>query len=122
MQTFHSLHRQSYGHSDPTAPVEVVNIKCRAAGRVPKPRRALLADGDSDPSGALIGQRRVFFKGNGWLECPHYDRVKLLRDNVIGGPAMICQFDSSVTILPGHVVTVGSVGELIIDTMSRDIL
>ena len=35
---------------------------------------------------------------------------------------MICQFDSSVTILPGHVATVGSVGELIIDTMSRDIL
>ena len=29
---------------------------------------------------------------------------------------MVCQFDSSVTILPGHAATVGSVGELIIDT------
>ena len=121
LAAFHSLHSQSYGHSDPTAPVEVVNVKCRAAGRVPKPRRALLPAGGLDPSDAFIGRRRVFFKGSGWLECPHYDRVKLLRDNVIGGPAMICQFDSSVTILPGHVATVGSVGELIIDTMSRDI-
>ena len=117
LAAFHKLHRQSYGHSDPSAPVEVVNVKCRAAGRVPKPQRALLPAGGPDPSDAFIGRRRVFFKGYGWLECPHYDRVKLLRDNVIRGPAMICQFDSSVTILPGHVSTVGSMGELIIDTM-----
>ena len=117
LAAFHKLHRQSYGHSDPSAPVEVVNVKCRAAGRVPKPQRALLPAGGPDPSDAFIGRRRVFFKGYGWLECPHYDRVKLLRDNVIRGPAMICQFDSSVTILPGHVATVGSMGELIIDTM-----
>ena len=117
LAAFHKLHLQSYGHSDPSAPVEVVNVKCRAAGRVPKPQRALLPAGGPDPSDAFIGRRRVFFKGYGWLECPHYDRVKLLRDNVIRGPAMICQFDSSVTILPGHVATVGSMGELIIDTM-----
>ena len=116
LETFHSLHEQNYGHSDPTAPVEVVNVKCRAYGRVPKPRRALLPPGGPDPSDAFIGERRVFFKGSGWLECPHYDRVKLMRDNVIRGPAMVCQFDSSVTILPGHAATVGSMGEIIIDT------
>jgi N-methylhydantoinase A len=116
LKAFHDMHLQSYGHSDPDAPVEVVNVKCRAAGLVPKPRRALLPSGGADPSDAFIGRRRVFFKGSGWLECPHYDRVKLLRGNVIRGPAMVCQFDSSVTILPGHVATAGSMGELVIDT------
>ena len=50
LAAFHKLHRQSYGHSDPSAPVEVVNVKCRAAGRVPKPQRALLPAGGPDPS------------------------------------------------------------------------
>ncbi len=121
LKSFHSLHDQSYGHSDPAAPVEVVNVKCRASGLVPKPQRALLSTGGPNPSDAFIGNRRVFFKGSGWLECPHYDRVKLLRDNVIRGPAMVCQFDSSVTILPGHVATVGSLGELVIDTGQGEI-
>ena len=116
LRTFHDMHLQSYGHSDPNAPVEVVNVKCRAAGLVPKPQRALLPSGSPDASDDFIGRRRVFFKGSGWLECPHYDRVKLLRDNLIRGPAMVCQFDSSVTILPGHVATVGPMGELVIDT------
>ena len=116
LAAFHRLHDRSYGHSDPDAPVEVVNVKCRASGLVPKPRRALLPAGGTNPSDAFIARRRVFFKGSGWLECPHYDRVKLLRDNVIRGPAMVCQFDSSVTILPGHTATVGSMGEIVIDT------
>ena len=120
LSAFHSLHDRSYGHSDPNAPVEVVNVKCRAAGLVPKPKRALLPAGGPDPSDAFIGRRRVFFKGSGWLECPHYDRVKLLRNNQIHGPAMICQFDSSVPILPGHTAAVGSMGELIIHTAEGD--
>ncbi len=122
LDTFHKLHLQSYGHSDSDAPVEVVNVKCRASGLVPKPQRALLPTGDRDPSGAFIGHRRVFFKGSGWLECPHYDRVKLLEGNIISGPAMVCQFDSSVTILPGHQSSVGSMGELVIDTGKGEVI
>ena len=122
LEVFHKLHLQSYGHSDPNAPVEVVNVKCRASGLVPKPQRALLATGGPDPSDAFIGRRRVFFKGSGWLECPHYDRVKLLQKNIIRGPAMVCQFDSSVTILPGHMATVGSMGELVIDTGKGEVI
>ena len=121
LAAFHRLHQQSYGHFDPGAPVEVVNVKCRAAGRIPKPRPAFLSSGGVDPIDAFIGRRKVFFKGNSdWLDCPHYDRVKLLCNNVIEGPAMVCEFDSSVPILPGHRAVVGSMGELIIDTGKGD--
>ena len=121
LAAFHRLHQQSYGHFDPGAPVEIVNVKCRAAGRIPKPRPALLPSGGADPIDAFIGRRKVFFKGNNdWLDCPHYDRVKLLCNNVIEGPAMVCEFDSSVPILPGHEAVVGSMGELIIDTGKGD--
>ncbi len=120
VDAFHRLHNQAYGHFDPRAPVEVVNVKCRAFGRIPKPRPALLPQGGADPQDAFIGLRRVFFKGAGWLDCPHYNRVKLLCDNVIRGPAMVCEAHSSVTILPGHEAAVGSIGELIIDTRKGD--
>jgi len=114
---FHRLHQQSYGHFDAEAPVEVVNVKARGIGRIPKPQPALLPSGGADPKDAMIGRRRVFFKTyNDWLECPHYDRVKLLRNNIIKGPAMVCEFDSSVTILPDHKAVVGSMGELVIET------
>jgi N-methylhydantoinase A len=114
---FHRVHHQSYGHSDPEAPVEVVNVKARGLGRIPKPKAALVPQGGVDPSVAFVGRRKVFFKSaKGWLDCPHYDRVKLLAGNLIEGPAMVCEFDSSVVVLPGHKATVGSLGELIIET------
>jgi len=114
---FHRAHERNYGHADPRAAVEVVNVKARGIGRVPKPEPAMIAEGGKDPSRALLGNRKVFFKqAQGWLECPHYDRARLLRNNVIVGPAMICQYDSSVVVLPGHKASVGSLGELIIET------
>jgi N-methylhydantoinase A len=112
---FHSIHERTYGHSDSNAIVEIVNVKARGFGLIPKPRPAYLSSGNGDLTGALVGRRPVFFKQtNGWLDCPHYDRVKLFQGDEIQGPAMICQFDSSVVVLPGKKVLVGSLGELLI--------
>ena len=113
--TFHSIHERNYGHSDSNAVVEIVNVKARGFGIIPKPRSADLPFGTGDLTGALVGKRSVFFKqSNGWLECPHYDRVRLFQGDEIQGPAMICEFDSSVVVLPGQKATVGSLGELLI--------
>lgn len=117
LEIFHSRHNQSYGHFDRGACVEVVNVKARAIGRIPKPSPVTLASGDVNPNRAFIGYRKVFFKEyDHWKECPHYDRIKLLENNRIHGPAIVSEFDSSTVILPGHTAIVGSLGELIVDT------
>ena len=115
VQTFHELHNRNYGHSDENAPVEVVNVKARGTGRVPKLELKEAAPGSNDPVEAGIGTRRVFFKGTGWVDCPDYDRVKLLAGNRINGPAMINEFDSSIAILPGYWGTVNRFGDLVIE-------
>jgi N-methylhydantoinase A len=115
VSSFHKLHDRSYGQSNESAPVEVVNVKARGSGALPKPELRVLLRGSDDSSHALTGTRRVFFKETGWTDCPDYDRDALLAGNVIAGPAIVHEFDSSVVVLPGHRATVDEYGDIVID-------
>ena len=116
VSSFHKLHDRSYGQSNENAPVEVVNVKARGSGVLPKPRLRRLSQGTADSSHALTGARRVFFRETGWTDCPDYDRDALLAGNVIEGPAIVHEFDSSIVVLPGHRATVDEYGDVVIET------
>ena len=116
VSSFHKLHDRNYGQSNESAPVEVVNVKARGSGTLPKPELRPLSKGSADSSHALTGTRRVFFRETGWTDCPDYDRDVLLAGNVITGPAIVHEFDSSIVILPGHGATVDDYGDIVIDT------
>ena len=115
LQNFHDMHQRNYGQSNEDSPIEVVNIKARGTGRLPRPQLKELPGGSADASQANIGSRRVFFKEMGWVDCPIYDRDKLLADNQIDGPAMINEFDSSIALLPGHRATIDRFGDIVVD-------
>ena len=119
LRTFHSLHQRNYGQSNQDAPVEVVNIKARGTGRLPRPQLKELPEGSTDASQANVGSRRVFFKGLGWVDCPGFDRDKLLAGNRIDGPAMINEFDSSIALLPGHRATIDRFGDIVVDASGK---
>ena len=116
LRSFHEVHDRTYGHSDAQAPVEVVAVKARGVGHIRKPDLKELPKGSADASPAFIGTRKVFFKEKGWLDCPNYDREKLLAGNVVKGPAVVNEFDSSIVLLPGHQGEVGKFGDLLVDT------
>ena len=115
--TFHESHQRTYGHSDDKDPAEIVNFKVRGVGRVVKPRFRGLPAGSADAGQAYTGSRQVFFRQTGWVECPTYDRSKLVANNRIDGPAVINEFDSTVLLLPDRTVMVNEFGDLI---MTRD--
>ena len=115
VDSFHKLHDRSYGQSNESAPVEVVNVKARGSGALPKPELRALSQGTADSSHALTGTRRVFFRETGWTDCPDYDRDALLAGNAIPGPAIVHEFDSSIVVLPGHRATVGPYGDIVIE-------
>ena len=117
LRTFHEAHQRTYGHSDERDPAEIVNFKVRGVGRVVKPRFRGVPEGSADAGQAHTGIRQVFFRQTGWVECPNYDRSKLVANNRIDGPAVINAFDSTVLLLPGYTVLVNSFGDLI---MTRD--
>lgn len=64
-------------------------------------------------AGARLADTRVFAEGE-WHEALILDRARLKPGNRIDGPAIITEMDSTTLVLPGHVATVDSVGNLVI--------
>ncbi|MEJ2556724.1 MAG: hydantoinase/oxoprolinase family protein [Anaerolineae bacterium] len=91
---FHSVHHQVYGHSEPSAPVEVVNVRLRAVGAITAPPLPQAEAGLADPSQALSDRRPVVLDGD-VAEVPFYLGERLRPGHVIPGPAIIAQKDTT---------------------------
>jgi N-methylhydantoinase A len=77
---------------------------------------ARLPEGDADPSRALTGTRTVWFEGP--RETPVFARDRLLAGNLVQGPAVVAQMDSTTLVAPGWRARVDGMGNLIIKSQS----
>ena len=112
-EDFHAMHERAYGYAAPEDPVELVNVRLAAIGVTPKPRRAALAEGGPSAAPALKGRRDVWFAETaGFRPTQVLDRGKLLRGNVIDGPAIVEEPDASTLVHPGWMATVDAHGNL----------
>jgi N-methylhydantoinase A len=104
-ETFHQRHRQTYGHDNLAEPIQVVNLRLSAIGRMADP--SLNAEGTDagDLNDARRGNRDVWFEKVGRVDCPIYDRDRLPHDVAVDGPAIIEAADTTVVVPPGwHIV------------------
>ena len=110
---FHALHRQRYGFSDATRPVEMVNLRLRmtAAGEAYAPQRMEPATGDG--RAALYAERAVYFEGR-FMPTRFYRRDGLRAGDEVRGPAMITEYTSATVLPPGAVLRVDAWGNLTI--------
>ena len=70
-------------------------------GSVPRIKLRPVDIGDEDPSYALSGERRVFFSDyNGFRPTPIYDGSSLQPGNVIVGPAVVEETNTTVVVFP----------------------
>ncbi len=113
--TFHTVHRRTYGHAMDGDPVEVVNYRVSAVEAGPEPKWAVHVRGNSSPS---KGRRDVFF-GDGHLHTSIYERRWLEPGAEIDGPAVIEQVGSTTLLYPYQGARVDEYGNLII-TLSGD--
>ena len=108
---FHDAHETRYGHATPGAPVEFVNLRLGALGRLDREITSFTpADQTGDP---VREQREVVFDGT-----PQQTDI-LTRDLMpIGaqfdGPLVIEEDSATTVIPPGYVAQVDSLGNLII--------
>ena len=117
---FHAMHERAYGYAAPDDPVELVNVRLAAVGVTPKPRRAPLPEGGSSNAPALKGRRDVWFaEAGGVRPTLVLDRGKLLRGNVIDGPAIIEEPDASTLVHPGWTATVDERANLVLRPSPR---
>jgi N-methylhydantoinase A len=118
-ERFHTAHEKRFGYHSPSSPLEIVNIRLKAAAgtrplqleQQPSP-----ADLDHpvpidpvDPSGI----KQVWFNG-----APHptalYQRAGLTPGQQISGPAIIFQYDTTTVIPPSWHAQVDSFANLVI--------
>ena len=110
---FHLSHERAYGFAQDGEPMELVSVRVRAVGRLEKPRLPELPRGEAP--GAPSGERQVMFEGAEWSTAAIYRRDALVRDQLVAGPAVIEQMDSTVPISPGDRARVDAWGNLIIE-------
>ena len=86
----------------PDDPLQIVNCRLRAVGVVTKPNLPHVTEGDGDPSRALKNSRRAYFsESGGFTDTAVYDRVRLKPGDIIIGPAIMEEPDST-TICPPY--------------------
>ena len=112
---FHREHDRAYGYSASAEPVEFVNLRLSAIGKINKPQLRRLDADDSPLSAAQKVVRSVYFaECEGYVECPIYDRYRLSAGAVLEGPAIVEELDATTVIHPGYQTLIDGFGNLIL--------
>ena len=92
---------------------ELVAVRAAVSGPRPHVKATELTAGAEDPSAAVRTTTTVYVDGAS-TEATVYDRGLLLAGNVVQGPAIVTEMDSTTLVLPGHAATVHPSGCLLI--------
>ncbi len=112
---FHKVHDEVFGfHYEGEQDVELVNLRIQAVGEQHRPK--IEPDSDDRPKGKPKTNRRVFWKGAGWIECPIYERSELSPGQRITGPAVIEEYGSTVVVPDTWSLRSDAYGNLILTT------
>jgi N-methylhydantoinase A len=107
---FHRRHEELYTYSVPGEPVELVNLRLRAVGKVAKPPREALT---RKSGGGPVGRRKAWFTG-GMVDTPVWQRTDLAAGMNIDGPAIVQEMSSATIVPPGAVLEVDAFGNLLV--------
>ncbi|MDE0255732.1 MAG: hydantoinase/oxoprolinase family protein, partial [Rhodospirillaceae bacterium] len=110
---FHAEHERHYGFHSAGEPIEIVNVRAAATGRIAS--AAVPASGEAaERTPAPSGRRPVWFDGGNAVETPVYRRDSLTAGMAFAGPAIVEQLDSTTAVFPGDRAAVDEAGNLVI--------
>jgi len=104
---FEQHYEAEYGYRIASEVIEVVQLNVSVVGESSKPRLSKLTPKAPAEAGA---RRAVCFDPQAPVECPIFERSELSPADVIEGPAVIEELDSTTLVHPGQVLTVGERG------------
>jgi N-methylhydantoinase A len=80
----------------------VVNAAVTVVGRLPEIELPALPSSGQDASSALVGKRPMLFRGaEGYRETPVYGGSRLRAGNLVAGPAVVEEANTTVVVLQG---------------------
>jgi N-methylhydantoinase A len=103
---FHRRHEQTYGHANANEPVQLVNLRLTALGRLP----GITLVQPSRPGAQREGVRDVWFPDAGTLRCRVVWRDGLARGSVLEGPTIVEALESTTVVPPGWRATIDAEG------------
>jgi len=95
-------------------PHEIVNLRAVAMGPVLDLPATELPKGDGSPAAAKMRDHTLWMDGREQAAVI-YDRAKLRQGDIISGPAIVVEMDSTTLIETGCVATVDKVGNILIN-------
>ncbi len=112
-EAYHQEHQRLYTYHGRGEPTELVNLRVRGVGVVPRPGLRHLEPGDAQA--ASKGTRSVYFReARGPLECQIYARDRLGAGSTIQGPAIIEERTSTTLVPPGLIATIDEYANIIL--------
>jgi N-methylhydantoinase A len=117
-EKFSDTHETAYGYSDSASPVEITGLRIDAVGKLTKPTLPEIASASRKPEPS--GYRRVSLSlGQPSINANIYQRADLSFGDMIVGPAIIEQMDTTTLILDNQQAEVSAYGFLRITELNQ---
>lgn len=107
---FNGQHLQAFGHSNPGGELEVVNLRMSAVGDIDKPTFRKLPSRSRAKLEPIGWREMLLDRSAARQRSPVYAREDLAPGDVLQGPAVISQSDTTVILLPGQTGRVDDFG------------
>ncbi len=101
-----------------SVPQELVNIRVVALGKAANVSAERIEAGSGDPAAAKLYDQKVWMDGRE-QDAVIYDRAKLRSGDVVRGPAVVTEMDSTTLVLSGHIATVDDFANILITQEAR---
>ncbi|MGD2040389.1 MAG: hydantoinase/oxoprolinase family protein [Anaerolineae bacterium] len=117
---FHEAHRQRFTYASETETVEIVNVRLKATGHTDKPHFTHQPLAGLDPKAAFLGYKPVHFAEHDAaaarpIPTALYLRERLVPGNMVVGPAIVFQLDTTSVIPPGWAAAMDGWGNLVVE-------
>lgn len=113
IDSFFDAHKQVYGHAFKDQLTEAITFRVIAQGDVKTLSPVALAKGGRrNPEDAVLYSRETVFDNGETVETPRVNRELLKADDIVDGPAIITQHNSTTIVPPGYVAVVLDHGDI----------
>jgi N-methylhydantoinase A len=112
---FLEAHQRQYGHHDPAAAIEIVNVRLSARKARASAKTRTFAPPQYAPAANSGGTRPVWFTADRPTATTFIDRRVLVPGTALEGPLVVTQFDATTLVPPGSRLLVAECGSLQIE-------